>query len=295
MAEEVDSGQHYLPRTATGGRETIVTSPIHARPQYILILPGWSFLPLIAGVGTAAFFLFLTVKMVLPAFIGALVALAAIFRWMWDLDRGVTHPPVDIGGGISLPVYAFGTVTHSWWAMIVLILVDATVFASLVFSYFYLWTVTQTTWPPSGTSLPAMAWPLAAALGWLASSGLFGWARRALESGQHGQAGFRMALVAAIALMLAAFGVDLYGIWSTGLRPDAHAYGAAVYAVVAWQGLHACVLLLMTSYTLARSWSGLLDGTRRITFDNTRLLWHYMVAQGIAAILLVHAVPRWLG
>jgi cytochrome c oxidase subunit I+III len=294
LAQEVDRGQHYLPCTATGGRETIVTSPIDARPQYILIVPGWSFLPLIAGAGTAAFFLFLTVKMVVPAFIGGLVALAAIFRWMWDLDRGVTHPPVDIGGGIRLPVYASGSVTHSWWAMIVLILVDATVFASLVFSYFYLWTVTQATWPPSGTSLPASEWPVIAALGWLASSGLFVWARRALESGQRGPAGFRMALVAAVALMLAAFGVDLYGIWSTGLRPDAHAYGAAVYAVAAWQGLHGCVLFVMTGYTLARSWSGLLDSTRRVTFDNTRLLWHYMVAQGIAGILLVHAFPRWL-
>jgi cytochrome c oxidase subunit I+III len=295
LAQEVDRGQHYLPRTATGDRETMVTSPIHARPQYILVLPGWSFLPLIAGVGTAAFFLFLTVKMVVPAFFGALVALAAIFRWMWDLDRGVTHPPVDIGGGIRLPVYASGAITHSWWAMAVLILVDATAFASLVFSYFYLWTGTHATWPPAGTALPAIEWPLVAGLGWLASSGLFAWARRALESGQHGPAGFRMALVTAVALMLAAFGIDLHGIWNSGLRPDAHAYGAAVYAVVAWQGFHACVLLLMTGYTLARSWSGLLDGTRRVTFDNTRLLWHYMVAQGIAAMLLVHAAPRWLG
>jgi cytochrome c oxidase subunit I+III len=295
LALEVYRGQHYLPRTATGGRETIITSPIHARPQYVLILPGWSFLPFIAGIGTAAFFLFLTVKMILPASIGGLIALAAIFRWMWDLDRGPTHPPVDVGAGVSLPVYLSGSITPSWWAMIVLMLVDATVFASLVFTYFYLWTVTPPPWPSSGVSLPPVGWPLVAALLWLATSALFAWARRALDAGKRGPNGFRAALMAATALMVAAFGVDLQGIWNTGLRPDAHAYGASVYAILAWQGLHACVLLLMTAYTLARSLAGLLDRTRRVTFDNTRLLWNYMVGQGIAGLVLVHAGPRWLG
>ena len=38
-----------LPGLATGGRETIVTSPIEAEPQYLLRLPGPSWLPLLAG------------------------------------------------------------------------------------------------------------------------------------------------------------------------------------------------------------------------------------------------------
>jgi cytochrome c oxidase subunit I+III len=65
-----------------------------------------------------------------------------------------------------------------------------------------------------------------------------------------------------------------------------------VYAVLAWQSVHVCALLVMTAFTLARSWSGMLDRTRRVTFDNTRLFWHYMVGQGIAGIALVHAIPR---
>jgi hypothetical protein len=38
----------------------------------------------------------------------------------------------------------------------------------------------------------------------------------------------------------------------------------------------------------------LLDRERRVTFDNTRLFWHYMVGQGLAGILLVHGASRWL-
>lgn len=101
-----------------------------------------------------------------------------------------------------------------------------------------------------------------------------------------------LALAGAIALMLVAFGADLYGQWQSGLRATQHAYGAMVYAVLAWQGFHVCILLVMAAYTLARSWAGLLDAKRRVTFDNTRLFWHYMVGQGLAGIALVHAMPR---
>jgi cytochrome c oxidase subunit I+III len=172
--------------------------------------------------------------------------------------------------------------------MIVLILVDATVFASLVFSYFYLRNTAGAVWPPAGTALPALAWAIAAAAAWAASSALFGLAKRRLDS----PGVFRFALTAALALMLAAFGADLWSHWQAGVRADEHAYGAIVYAVLAWQGFHVSVLLVMALYTLVRSWCGMVDATRRNTFDNTRLFWHYMVAQGLAGIALVHLVPR---
>jgi cytochrome c oxidase subunit I+III len=292
LAKEVEEGRHYLPGTGTGERETIVTSPVDARPQYILILPKWSFLPLIAGAGTAAFFLFLTVKMLVPAAIGGIVALGAIFRWMWENDRGAFHPPMDIGDGIKLAVYASGPVTTSWWAMVVLILVDATVFASLVFSYFYLWTVGSDAWPAPETALPGIAWPLAAALAWVSGSALINWAGRFLR--RDGQGWFRALLAGAMALMVTAFAADFLGLHGAGLRPTEHAYGAVVFAVLAWQALHVAVLLIMAAYTLARSWCGLVDTTRRVTFDNTRLFWHYMTAQGLAGLLLIHGASRWL-
>ena len=87
LREEVASGRHYLPGTATGGREALVTSPVDARPQYILLLPrdGWT--PFLAAAGTAAFFLLLTVKLMTPAVIAGAVALGLILRWLWRTDR----------------------------------------------------------------------------------------------------------------------------------------------------------------------------------------------------------------
>jgi hypothetical protein len=64
-------------------------------------------------------------------------------------------------------------------------------------------------------------------------------------------------------------------------------------AFLAWQGFHVCVLLIMAAYTFSRTACGLIDARRRVSFDNTRLFWHYMVGQGLLANLLLHGLPRW--
>jgi cytochrome c oxidase subunit I+III len=154
LRQEVDEGRHYLPGTMTGGRETIVTSPIDARPEYLLRLPGSSWLPVLAGVGTAVFFLALTVKWMIVATAGALVALGSILKWLWESDPAPSGKLFDIGGGVNLPDYMSGSRSHSWWSMVVLMLVDGSIFACLIFSFFYLWTVTLSGFPPESLDMP---------------------------------------------------------------------------------------------------------------------------------------------
>jgi heme/copper-type cytochrome/quinol oxidase subunit 1 len=137
LARDVEEGRYYLPDAPTGGRETIVTSPVEGRPQYVVQLPGPGWGHFVGAVFTAAFFLFLTVQLYVPAIACGVVALAAVVWWLWDTDPGPAKPAVDIGGGL-LPTYVTGPISHAWWAMIVLIVVAAMAFGSLVFSYLYL-------------------------------------------------------------------------------------------------------------------------------------------------------------
>jgi cytochrome c oxidase subunit I+III len=102
-------------------------------------------------------------------------------------------------------------------------------------------------------------------------------------------------LAAAAVIMLGALALDVAGQYRAGLDPVAHAYGAAVTAVLTVQGLFAAALAIMAAYAMARSWRGLLDTVRRVTFDNTALLWHYTVAQGMIALVALHAMPRLVG
>lgn len=293
LAEDVEAGRYYLPGAPTGGRETLITSPIHARPLYLLQMPGASWPTVLAAFGTAAFFLLLTVKLVVPALVAGVFAVVMTIAWMWTTDPGPSHAPVPIGGGISLPVYVTGPLSHSWWAMVVLILVSAAMLACLVFSYLFLWTVSPAVWPAAGGALPALRYPLAAALLLVSSSGAIAYASRALKRASHdgGHWPVRCALLLAAPLLAAALGAEFYGHWQSGLRPTDSSYAAMVYTFVAVQGFFVAVMLVMGLYTLARSLCGRLNAERRATFDNTMLLWHYTVVQGLLALALVHGFP----
>jgi cytochrome c oxidase subunit I+III len=292
LAEDVKAGRYYLPGALSGGRDTIITSPIDARPQYLLQMPGPSWASVLAAVFTAAFFLLLTVKLVTIAMICGAVAVIMVICWLWSTDPGPSQPPVDIGSGIKLPVYVTGPVSHSWWAMIVLILVAGTTFTCLVFSYFYLWTVNPGAWPPADVVLPSLVWPAAAIVLYLAGSALIVLAGRALaRTPARSSWPMRLALLLAVLLLIGGFAAQLHAPWQTGLRPDSSAYGAVVFMFVALQGFFVAVMTLMALYTLARSLCGMLDRVRRATFDNTMLLWHYTTAQGLVALAITTLFP----
>ncbi|HKZ07107.1 MAG TPA: cytochrome c oxidase subunit I, partial [Methylomirabilota bacterium] len=155
LREAVERGEHYLPGSATGHRETIVTSPRKARPQYVVILPGPGWPPLVASIGTAGFFLLLTVKLAIPAMAFGLLALGMLLVWAWGTDRGPGAGPVEVARDVRLPVYAHGRLSHGWWAMLVILLVLAATFGSLAFSYCYLALGSRDAWPPGGITLPA--------------------------------------------------------------------------------------------------------------------------------------------
>jgi cytochrome c oxidase subunit I+III len=285
LADLVDRGAYYLPGTATGKREALITAPLDGAPQYVLQMPPLGWPPFLAAIFTAAFFMLLTVKLVLLAFICGVIAVAAIWRWAWELDPGPVRAVVDIGGGVRVPVHCTGPASHSWWAMIVLILVAASIYGSALFSYLYLWLVSPEVWPKPDQYPDLLAGLAAAALIALSSAAI-SLGRISLDSNRLKP----VYLAAAILLFAAGFAADL---WShRGLSPSASGYGAAVALIVSLEGFYGVAIAAMALYTLAYHRAGRLDRVRRAVFDNTRLFWHYTVAQSLAGLALVHGFPR---
>ncbi|HZM32987.1 MAG TPA: cytochrome c oxidase subunit I [Burkholderiales bacterium] len=284
IEKDVEEGRYYLPNAPTGGRETILTHPVSAEPQALMRMPypGWA--PLVAAWFTAAFFLLLTVKFVVPAIVCGVIAIAGILHWGWGLDPAPAGD-VDIGGGIRLPTYMSGPRSQAWWAMVVLILVSASIYACVVFSYLYLWTVSPAIWPREAGGL---AWPLAAAVLAAGSSLLVGLANRCLKSERP--KAMAASLAGAIVLFLGAFAAMLAG--HATLSPAESAYGAVVYLVLSLAGFFGFVVIGMALFVIARAAHGMVDRVRRVTFDNARLFWHYTVAQTLVGIVLVHGFPR---
>ena len=292
LAAEVEEGRYWLPGTVFGGRETLVTSPRNAEIRHLLRLPTDGWLPFVAALGTAGFFLLLTVSWVLPAFASGLLSLGAIVAWLWGSDQPPPRARAEIGEGVSVPVGEKGRASHSWWAMIVLLCVDASVFASLAFAHIHL-AMALDVCPPAGAALPARAWAWGSGAALAAGSLAMAWAVRQLAKGS--QARLMLAVVAAIVCVVLSFGLDLAGHLRAGLQPGTTAWGATVAALLGWQGLHAALLLVMGVYLTVRSASGRLRPDARATLDNTAVMWHYVTAQGVLGMGLVRLLPQWVG
>jgi cytochrome c oxidase subunit I+III len=285
LAREVEEGQHYLPGTATGGRETLLTAPLDGRPQFLLRMPPVGFAPFVAAVFTAAFFLLLTGKLVFIASVCGAIALAAMVRWAWDLDPAPLAHSVDIGGGIRVSAYPSGRDSHGWWGVVVLLLVSASLYGAAVFSYLYLWTVAPQSWPPTA-ALPSLAWAAVATALALASSGAVALAGRWLDRRWL----FTGAICAGLVLLLGAIAVEFLA--QRAHSPAQSGYGATVWLLLVLAAWFGFVVLATSLHAVARALIGRLDPTRRASFDTARLFWHYTVAQTVAGIALVHGFPR---
>jgi cytochrome c oxidase subunit I+III len=289
LAREVEQGRHYLPRSATGARETIATSPVAATPRYLLVLPGDSWLPLLAAAGTAAFFLLLTVKLHLLAWTCGLGAVAATLGWLWQSDRVPAHTEAEVGTeagtSLRLPVGAVGSASHSWWATVIMLVVDASIFASFAFAYVHL-SMRLIVCPPPGSSLPpvAQAWLSA---GLLAAGSISIW----LATRAVGKRRLPWLVLAALACALASWGVDLHGLRVAGLDGSVSAWTAAVATLAGYQGLHIVLLALLAPYLALRAWRGHLTARSRATLDNIALVWHYTTLQGMAWLAAVRVMP----
>ncbi|GHA36082.1 cytochrome c oxidase subunit I [Devosia pacifica] len=295
LAKEVEEGLHYLPNAPTGGRETIVTSAIEAKPQYVLQMPGPSWTHLGAAAFTAAFFLLLTIKQVEIAIACGVLAIVACIIWTWQLDKP-EQGEVEIGHGIKLPTYMTGPMSHSWWAMVVLMLVASSLYVSYFFSYLYLWTVSPDVWAPAGSPPPPpLLWPIGSALLFIGGSAVVFIAGKLLPKPRHMSLRVAGLLTLGAAALGGAVALEILGHMSTGLSPTASSYGAMVYMAPILTGQAAFATIIMCLFAVGRVITAQLDAKRRVTFDNAALLYYYTAGQGLFGLLLIHGFPRLIG
>ncbi|WP_328805648.1 cbb3-type cytochrome c oxidase subunit I [Sabulicella rubraurantiaca] len=291
LQEEAEAGGHFLPMSLTGQRETLVVTASSAVPQYVAVLPGPGYAHIVAAVGTAGMFLCLAVEALVPAAGFAAIGLGGFLHWLWtSTDLGPLEPREgDIGGGIVLPTYATGPVTVSWWAVSTLLVVAGSAWACLAGSYLFLWLVNgDARWAERG---PELGWGVAALLSYAAAAAAILWARRKLTVGGRLPS---LLVIPAIVLLAAGVTGEALALWEAGLRPREHVHSSTSFSLVAFQGVHVAVSALMLGYTVARAWAGMLNGERRLVFDNSMLFSLYTCAQGAAGVVLLHGFPRLL-
>jgi cytochrome c oxidase subunit I+III len=286
----VGAGRYFLPNATTGQRETLITSPTRAEPQYVQVMPGPSWWPLLSAVFTAGAFLLLTVQAMTLSAICAALTVVCLMRWVWFNDRHVEQKTVDAGGGIQLPTYVAGPQAHGWWAAVLLCITLGMIFLMAMFGYLYLHGAHADWWrvaAPRGTLVPGLAL--------LAAAASCAYAARPLMARWQRGSGASAALMIASALCLAAaLALDVSDWWQAGLRGDASGQGAAVYAMLAWHGSVVVAVLLSACYYALRWIRGLAPGPVNKTLEALRILFIFAAMEGAAGLLLPRVLP-WSG
>ena len=289
LMRDIDEGRFYLPDAEEMRRETILTSVVDGKPEQCQRLPGSSFLPLLAALTTGGFFVFGTFHLWRLACVSLLAALGVILGWLWT---GTAQPPErsekHVGLGIVLPLYASGPRSIGYWGMFITMLADVTAFISLVFGYFYFWTIHED-FPPVGARGPGLLWPALGALLVAAAWGLTLLARRSNRADRA--AAFYLTLGGAALAALAGAAALLAGPLRTGLAPAGHAYGATVWLLLIWAALHCVIGVVMQLYCAARRAAGRLTARHDIDIENVTLYWHFALFTALVSVLVCAGFP----
>jgi cytochrome c oxidase subunit I len=288
--QDVDAGRFYLPDAEEGKRETLITSTVDATPTQCLRVPGPSFMPMLAAIFTGGVFILATYKWYLAAIVSGGLALVTILIWLWTGTATVPEKPEkDVGLGLRLPLYASGSNSVGWWAMFITMIGDMTAFASLVFGYFFFWTVHED-FPPDPAAGPGVTWPLISAGALLGAWALTLLARR--WNGRDLRGGFYGALGLAALLTLTGAAALFAGPYLTGLDPTTHVYPATVWVLVLWTLVHLGIGLIMQLYCMVRRLAGRMTAEHDIDIQNVGLYWHFMAITVVITVAVIAGFPR---
>jgi cytochrome c oxidase subunit I+III len=176
--------------------------------------------------------------------------------------------------------------------MFITMLADATAFISLVFGYFYFWTIHED-FPPAGARGPGLLWPALGALLVAAAWGLTLLARRANRMDRA--ATFYLALGGAVLAALAGAAALIAGPLRTGLDPAGHAYGATVWLLLIWAALHCVIGVVMQLYCVARRAARHMTARHDIDIHNVALYWHFALFTALVSVLVCAGFPLTTG
>lgn len=173
------------------------------------------------------------------------------------------------------------------WGMLLLIATEAALFASLIFSYFYL-EVRSPLWPPNGAPDLKVASFNTAIL--LSSSVTLHWGELGIRNGRVG----RMRLGLALTMVLGAvfLSLQVYEYSRLGFSPTTDAYGSVFFTITGIHGTHVFVGLLILGVMSVMAAKGIFSQEDHHYLSNAALYWHFVDAVWIAVFTSLYLSPH---
>jgi cytochrome c oxidase subunit III len=172
---------------------------------------------------------------------------------------------------------------NGWWGMALFVATEATLFGTLIGSYFYL-RFNYVHWPPPGVPDPGIALPLILTAVLLATALPVHSAVNAARDAHRARAWWLIALALLVQTGYFAMQVHLLADDIPKVDPQASSYGSIYVTLVGAAHAHVFVGLLLDLWLLARLATGLttyrLVGLRVIAF-----YWYFVYAVSVVVVL----------
>lgn len=198
--------------------------------------------------------------------------------------------PVERVAGVpvsELPVGVGGTESTAWWGMVFFIITEATLFAYLFFSYYYLGS-RHARWPESGA--PELKLALVNTVILLTSSVPMWLAERAVKRA-------RVALFAGLLVAVLLMGISFLVIEATEWSHQSfalatNAYSSLFYTITGFHFAHVTLGLLMIVELLYRALVRRIDVRRPLAVKNVAAYWHFVGVVWVVLFLTIYISPR---
>ncbi|HEY1559593.1 MAG TPA: cytochrome c oxidase subunit 3 [Caulobacteraceae bacterium] len=180
--------------------------------------------------------------------------------------------PMDALPGDSLPVGGFGRNHVAWWGVLCLIATEASLFAYLLFSYYYIGLQYGPAWLPARHPSLMLSAPDTVVL--LLSSVAVWWGEKGVIQGRRRQqlAGLAIAILLGaifIAVQLVEWSQKRFGIASSS-------YGSLYYTITGFHMAHVVVGLIVLATLLGWSVAGFFGQRRHTPILIGSAYWHFV-------------------
>lgn len=192
---------------------------------------------------------------------------------------------LDVSG---LPTYAYGDRSLMWWGTFGMILIESTVFALAIVTYFYLRDRSYL-WPPHGTP-PDLTYGTWNTIVLLASAIPNQWTKKAAE--REDLKATRIGLVVCLAFSAVFLILRVLEFRALHTSWNDSAYGSIVYALMTLHTIHLVTDVIDSAVLTALMFIGPLSGRRFVDVSENALYWYFVVGSWLFIYATVYWAPR---
>lgn len=186
-----------------------------------------------------------------------------------------------------LPVGSVGRRSSGWWGMLTLVVTEASLFAYLLFSYFYLASQAHGTWLPTATPSLKLALPNTIIL--IASSFVLWWGERGIRQGQRARLLIATSVTLVMGIIFAILQVKEWHNKSFSISD--HAYGSLYYTITGFHMAHVLGGLLILAALLLWTALGHFDERRHSAVSIGAIYWHFVDVVWLAVFSTFYLYP----